>query len=596
MRITKSAFLFIVFLFLTSVSPAQEEALVLKPITVTASRLYSQSEKRSSRSVDWDYSAFMNNSLVDSRTRGPKGIQDDISMRGAPFEETLILLNGARMNDPQTGHFSMDIPLTRLDIDKIDIVYGPSSAYYGSSGIGGTVNILAKPPTEEPGIEIELEGGQYDYYYQATSINMPLGTLRNKVSFETSWSGGYRPETEFSKIITNVNSNLAFENGYIDFMFGYLKKDFGADSFYSEFYENEEEHTDTRLFKLDIAFSKDNLTFRPIIYHRRHWDKFILDRNRPDWYRNVHKNYLYGGELGITMNSPLGELSYGIDLAREEILSDSLGEHSRERLAIFFENKTDFERWFMETSARLDYYSSFGWEFNPNLGIGIFLNPEIKLRASAARSFRAPTFTDLYYESPANVGNPDLFPEKAWCLDLGVDYMKEGIFIGVTSFVRLTEDMIDWTREGSSKVWHAKNLGEFDVYGFEIIFKTEPNKLFNIHNLKKIQIKYGYTEDFNKKNITSKYVLSYLMHNLNTEIEYETIFGIMQNWKLILKKRVGEDHYFLVNSRIYKNIKFKNWNAEIFLEGENLFDTDYVENGSVPMPGLWITSGVKIKF
>ncbi|MCK5347567.1 MAG: TonB-dependent receptor, partial [Candidatus Heimdallarchaeota archaeon] len=349
-----------------------------------------------------------------------------ISVRGAPFEQTLVLLNGVRMNDPQTGHFTMDIPLTRLDVDRLDIVYGPSSAYYGSSGIGGTINILAKPPLEKPGVDIEFEGGQYDYFSGAISINAPVSVLKNKISFEASRSGGYRAETEFDKIIMNANSNLTFENGYIDFMFGYLRKDFGADSFYSQFYDNEEEHTDTRFFKLDASYRIDGIIFKPTIYYRRHWDKFILDRNRPDWYKNFHKNYLYGGEFEVIMKNPLGDLSYGMDLAREEIKSTSLGDHSRDRLAIFFENRTDFEKWFLDTSARIDYYSSFGWQFNPNLGIGIFINPEFKLRASAARSFRAPTFTDLYYVSPANVGNPDLTPEKAWSFDLGVDYIKDG--------------------------------------------------------------------------------------------------------------------------------------------------------------------------
>ncbi|MCK4463166.1 MAG: TonB-dependent receptor [Candidatus Omnitrophica bacterium] len=597
MKRYRSALLFISFLlFLPSISIAKEEILILKPITVTASRIYSGSSHKTHRSVDRDYSLRLDNSLVDSRTRGPKGVQDDISMRGAPFEETLVLLNGIRMNDPQTGHFTMDIPLTRLDIDRLDIVYGPSSAYYGSSGIGGTINILAKPPEEKPAIDIELEGGQHDYYSGAISINMPVSVLKNKISFEASRSGGYRAETEFDKIIMNANSNLTFENGYIDFMFGYLRKDFGADSFYSQFYENEEEHTDTTLFKLDANYRIDEIVFRPVFYYRRHWDKFILDRNRPDWYKNFHKNYLYGGEFDVIMKSPLGDLSYGIDLTREEIDSTSLGDHSRDKLAIFFENRTDFEKWFLDTSARIDYYSSFGWEFNPNLGIGIFINPEFKLRASAARSFRAPTFTDLYYVSPANVGNPDLSPEKAWSFDLGVDYIKDGIFIGATSFVRFTSNMIDWTRTGSSEVWYARNIGEFDVYGIEIIFRAEPHKLFDIPNLKKLQLKYGYIEDFNKENVTSKYVLNYLMHNLNIELAYETIFGIMQNWEFALKKRIGDDHYFLLNTRIYKDIKIHNWKAQVFLEGENLLDTDYKENGSVPMPGMWITGGIRMDF
>ena len=589
--------LILTILFSYLFSFADDNILVLRPITVTATRISNGDSSRVTRSMDSDFSIRLNNSLIDSRTRGPYGIQDDISMRGAPFEQTLVLLNGARMNDPQTGHFNTDIPLTRLDIDRVDIAYGPSSAYYGSSAMGGAVNILAKPPQDKVGVAAEFETGQYDLYSGALSLNMPLKDLKNKFSFEMSSCSGYRAETEFDKLILNSNSNIAFENGYIDFLFGYLKKDFGADSFYSDMFDNEEEHTDTRLFKLDASLKKDDVKFNPVLYYRRHWDTFILDRNRRDWYKNIHTSYVYGGEFSMLMDSPLGGVSYGLDTAKEEIDSTSLGDHSRNRIAFFAEDKIDIEKLFIDLGARIDYYSAFGWQVNPNFGIGYFIYPDFKLRASAGRAFRAPSFTDLYYRSPANVGNADLKPERSWSFDVGADTKFQDAMQGsITYFLRFSDNVIDWTRKGGSNVWYAENIGEFDVYGFEVIFKFEPHKLIDTPNLKKIEIKYGYTEDFKKINVTSKYVLNYLMHNFNVECEYETLFGVMEVWELSLKKRAGDSHYILLNTEFYKDLDINKFRGRIYLRAENIFDTDYTENGSVPMPGIWITAGLKIEF
>jgi len=597
MKLFRSAFLIIPIAFIISVAhAADKDVLVLKPITVTASRIYSESSKYSPRSHDEDNFLKLKDSLVDSRTRGPKGIQDDISMRASTFEEALVLLNGVRINDPQTGHFTMDIPLTRLDIDKVDIVYGPSSAFYGSSGVGGSINILVKQPEEKPCVEAELEGGQYDYYMGALALNLPVGALKNRFSFEASRSGGYMAETEFDRIVADVNSNVSFENGYVDFLFGYLNKNFGADSFYSDMYHNEEEHNDTRLLKLDASLNFDEITFKPVLYYRRHWDKFILDRNRRDWYMNFHKNYLYGAELSILMESPLGDIAYGVDLSEEKINSSSLGKHSRYKCAVFLEDRKTYEKWFFDIGARLDYYSSFGTEFNPSVGLGIFLKPDFKLRTSIGRAFRVPTFTDLYYNSPANAGNPDLSPEKSWSVDFGGDYEKNGMLLSGTAFLRFTEGIIDWTRTGTQTVWRSKNCGTFNVGGIEAIFSADPRKICGIPNVRIFQIKYGYTESFKKESIVSKYVLNYLMHNLVMETEYETVFGIVQKLTLSYKKRVAQNHYFLLGTTISKEIDLSWWKGEVFFEGENLLNANYTENGSVRMPGVWVTAGLKMKF
>ena len=65
---------------------------------------------------------------IDIQQRGPHGVQSDISIRGGSFDQTAILLNGINITNPQTGHYSFDIPINISDIERIEIVQGPSSS------------------------------------------------------------------------------------------------------------------------------------------------------------------------------------------------------------------------------------------------------------------------------------------------------------------------------------------------------------------------------------------------------------------------------------------------------------------------------------
>ena len=67
---------------------------------------------------------------VDVRQRGDFNVQSDISIRGGSNEETLILLNGVKINDPQTGHYNINIPIDINDIERIEILEGPVQGYW----------------------------------------------------------------------------------------------------------------------------------------------------------------------------------------------------------------------------------------------------------------------------------------------------------------------------------------------------------------------------------------------------------------------------------------------------------------------------------
>ena len=81
---------------------------------------------------------------VDVRQRGAEGVQADISIRGGTFDQTLILLNGINITDPQTGHHNLNLPVSIAQVERIEILEGPAARIYGPNAFSGTINIVTK--------------------------------------------------------------------------------------------------------------------------------------------------------------------------------------------------------------------------------------------------------------------------------------------------------------------------------------------------------------------------------------------------------------------------------------------------------------------
>ncbi len=132
------------------------QEIVLDPVTITSSML----EKRASETgrniqiIKGDYfNRLPVNSLdellryvpgVEVQARGPMGSQSDLVLRGGTFQQVLVILDGLRLNDPNTGHFNSNIPIVPSEIERIEVLKGASSAIYGSEAVGGVIHIISK--------------------------------------------------------------------------------------------------------------------------------------------------------------------------------------------------------------------------------------------------------------------------------------------------------------------------------------------------------------------------------------------------------------------------------------------------------------------
>ena len=83
---------------------------------------------------------------IDVRQRGISGVQADIGIRGGSFEQTLLLVNGIKLSDPQTGHHMMNIPVPLQAIERIDVLKGQGSRIFGQNAYAGAINIITALP------------------------------------------------------------------------------------------------------------------------------------------------------------------------------------------------------------------------------------------------------------------------------------------------------------------------------------------------------------------------------------------------------------------------------------------------------------------
>lgn len=533
---------------------------------------------------------------IDMRRRGVEGIQADINIRGATFEQNMILIDGVRLTDPQTGHFSMDLPLGMSEVERIEILKGPASSIYGPNAMGGAINIITKK-YEKPEIVLQAEGGYFDFISGGISVSMPFGPVRNRFSFEEARSGGYMPETDFNIISLSNRSDIDTAFGEYSFLFGYAKKDFGADSFYSNLFNSEEEHTDTRFFKIDGRLEVESIKIDPVIFLRRHWDKFALDRNRPGWQTNYHTTYVYGAGLNIVMENPFSDVAYGVEISQDTIDSTSMQKHDRGQFAIFAEISPHItEKIHMNIGFREDVFSGFGWEFSPSISLSYDINENLVLRSSIGRAYRIPTFTDLYYNDAANKGYSGLKPESSWSYEAGADIWLKWTRLSTVFFHRNTQDTIDWIRFNSRSAWQAANIGSVKTNGAEVSLHIDPRQVTRDVPVEDIFLNYTILDSYNKHDYFSKYALEYLKQHVSAGVEI-VILDFSNSWVLNYKKRAGDSGFFVLDTKIAKKVFSKGRaSMEIFFQISNVFDVEYSEQSDVNMPGRWIKSGGTIKF
>jgi len=574
----------------------------LKDVVVTSSRNpISQSEIiRSTEKIDslklelipvtslQDILNYSNN--VDLRQRGTNGVQADVGMRGGTFEQTLIMIDGIKIIDPQTGHHNLNLPLSLNSIERIEIVKGGTASIHGPNAFSGVINFIAKR-NRNNSITTQAEAGEYGYFAGSFFGSINFGNVSNNISFEKSTSNGYRANTEYD--ITNFSyaASVSGTKSVFDVFVGYSEKDFGANSFYSERFPLQAEHTITKFLKASAEVGSNELNFSADAYWRRNDDEFVLDKTNPGFYKNNHQTNIYGTELEIFLSSNLGNTSLGGEYVYDNIESNNLGNRNRDRKGIFLEHQfTEFSNFRISISGYVYNYSTIGWKLWPGLGIGYRVTENLNLFGNVGKALRIPTYTELFYSDPVTEGNPNLIYEETLNYEIGIIFQNTQFEISSSLFRKEGINLIDWVREIEDEPWRAMNISSVITNGFEVNFRSNLQVIFGGQFLNFASVAYTYlNSDKQSGEFESRYLLEYLQNQLIVSFGHNFWGGINLNWFLRYEDRLNVENHFLVDLKINKSIP----NFDFYIKTTNLFNTSYNDIAGVPLPGRWVIGGIR---
>ncbi len=563
---------------------------------------------------------------VDVRQRGAMGVQSDVSIRGGTFEQTLVLVDGIKMMDAQTGHHNFNVPLVLDDIERIEVLKGPASRQYGPNAFSGAINILTRKH-KETFARLQAMGGQYGLWELSLSASAPvqLGETRignrfsvsrrkadGSPSLDSLNNAGSRTNTDFD--ILTVSGNADVSNGEafsLEAGASYIEKKFGANSFYSVRFPTQYEETKTLLTHLTAKINGAvPLTAR--VYWRRNTDYFILRRENPSFYRNNHESNTYGAEAQAIVHSVLGATVIGGEAALDTLQSSNLGARQRTRLSLFAEHQWKplenftvefgatalWNRTTLPTVSRIDNRTdSTAWIFNlsPSVDIGWQVNETIALRASVGQSFRVPTYTDLYYRDPSNIGNSSLVPETAWTYELGASLHLpfDWVTFQTTAafFQRNASQLIDFVRLSANAPWTAQNISSAVTNGVDLhsslLFTPHSNTL----SLERVQASYTFIDArfSTETGLQSKYVLDNLHHHGVIAVDLLWLNTVRNQWRIRYEERLGFTGNTFVDARAGATIGA----FEVYAEVSNLFNNTPNDLSIVGLPivGRWMRLG-----
>ncbi|MDN3205865.1 TonB-dependent receptor plug domain-containing protein [Algoriphagus sediminis] len=607
----KSNFLFVFWLFLVSPVFSQEDSIQmnLSEVIIQENRIQIPFSKQNRNISVVDRMVLETTPArslqevltfvpgVDVRQRGVTGVQADIGIRGGSFEQTLMLLNGIKLSDPQTGHHMMNIPVPMLEIDRVEVLKGPASRIFGQNAYAGAINVITKLSDEK---RLNLQGYAGDFGMKGISFagSLPVGSYKQNLAISHDDSNGhwYNSDYQVGNIFYEGGLDLN-ENNSLRGMIAYTDRTFGANGFYTSSFPDQWESIQTTLASLSHIYNAGGFSLNTRAYWRRNVDEFRLRREEPEFFQNNHTTDVMAIETNGSIENSLGTTGFGLELREESIESSNLGNHDRTLFGLFLEHLFQFgDKVDLRAGIYSTYYSEYDWKHFPGAELGFQANQNLRLYAGYGKSFRIPTYTDLYYIGPTNIGNENLQPEEAQNFEIGAKWNKGPFRAELVYFVRDTDNLIEWARLNEEDPWQPQNFNQVSFQGTEVSFNYRVNPTGKFVQVKELMLSYNYI-DANIQDESSELETRYSLTALKHQFIAGVLLGIGKKieWNIKMRQveRMAQDPYFILDMRVDYNRIGK---IGFFAEASNITNTEYIEAGFVEMPGRWFRAGFSINF
>ena len=624
-------------LFLITASFAHAQEIELDPITVTATL----SQKRASetgRNITILKGERIKNLPVHSldellryvpgveiQARGPMGSQSDIVLRGGTFQQVLIILDGMRLNDPNTGHFNSYIPIAPAEIERIEILKGASSAIHGADAVGGVINIItksyaAKQNQEKTNISAGISAGEYGFlnadagfFYSKNNLSIGGGVLTNNAGgVQQRGAKGFFHNTTAS-LSANYHLNSKWNIAY---RAAYDSRDFSAQNFYTSFLSDTATeqvsslwnqvrvsyHTQKQSLSIDAGFKSVNDQFK---YN----SGSAANKNISTLFQAL---LLYQNQLGAKTT-----LVTGLNYQQKAIRSNDRGNHALYMVSPFVSVSQQIAQHFIvRPSVQLVLFEKIAAELVPQLDLSYKIQ-QWQLRGSAGKTIRDADFTERYNNynkklvTSGRIGNPGLKAERSLSYEAGADwFLKDKLKVSATFFQRFHQRLIDYSTTLYSDMPRKDNLSPAGVYALAKNiatvntsgFETDIQYVHTLNEMQSITASAGlvWLKSKSSDTVPSFYISSHAKFLTNFSVVYQchnftaSVNGL---YKKRQKQSASAIHasitpdYFIMNAKL--DYAFFQKALSVFIQADNIFNRQYSDLLGAPMPGRWLMGGVK---
>jgi len=641
-------------ILLATVTRAQDVRTWLDTLPVTATRI-SGTLARSGRHLQVLDSAQLahtvrpetsellrTNTLVDVRQRGPFDAQTDLGIRGGTYDQSLVLVDGIPMTDPQTGHHLMNIPLLTDAVRQVEVLYGGASRTFGGGAFSGAVNLVTRDPDSTMG-RLTVEGGSYGAWRVRAAQSLATAKGGVRITVFHGQHDGYVHNSDERMQGGDLSFVHRWNKLHLKVQGGVVDKRFGAQNYYTSVYPDQYERTLTALASAQLSNAASPWPWAVRVYGRMNRDEFQLFREGDGYYRyengyfvrdgadtarfsptffytyhNHHRTDVGGAMADVKRRWAGGITQVGVHARSEHIISNVLGEPlsapepvpgsrdvytrsaMRTNLALHLEHRYERGRFGADAGILVNVNSAFTPEYAPGLDVRYRWNGTHTTYANVNRSFRLPTWTDLYYNRGGAQGSIDLRPEHALQVELGHRISFGTWRASVALWRRQGTDLIDWVQLPGSTVTTAANLTEVNMNGVE----SEVGRR-SVDGRTAFGVLYAYQwadrTDFPFKSL---YVLDQLRHNLVAWAQHRLDHGFLVRGDLSWRERAGSytsavdgtaTNYptpLRIDARVEKAFK----RVTLFATGTNLLDVEQMDRGNVILPGRWWGGGASFNW
>ena len=553
---------------------------------------------------------------VDLRTRGGNDVQADLSMRGGTFDQMLVLLNGVNLTDAQTGHYTLDLPIDISMVERVELLTPAQLMARGQVAFCGAVNIVVSDHYRDR-LLADLSAGSYGTAKASLLATKTLGPWALTAAAAYNRSDGYRPNTDYRHGSLYLQAARHSERNDLHLQLGGQMKDFGSAGFYSTTYPDQYEATRTLVASLTDKMHFSAFDLQLSAYGRLHRDRFELFRDGyvdsvPAWYtsHNHHLASLAGLSARLVKPLPLGELVAGADLRREGIASNVLGiadttlhdpfDHSAARTSttLFAGYGLSRKAFSAEAVALGLHNSQFGFHYGLS-ATASYGHAPLCASLSLARTFRLPTFTDLYYQSATQQANPDLNAESSTTAEVALQSRWGcGLDLRLSAYYRAGTDIIGWARPTEADLWLSMNHTAVDAMGLD----ASAAYRFRIRRAAvRTTLLYAFCHiDSDSRGLIASSATDHLRHRLQAWLSVQPLPR--------LQLKAGADYRFREGqyvedgaTRDYGGTLLVDAAAEyallssltLYAEARNLLDTPWRDLGGVPQPGITLLGGLR---